>query len=407
MTAFRSYRAAQLLASSSQSSQAQDLFAEGLRVWKIGMVLTFLFNSAVAVFLSVTNLTPGDLYTNFVFSQCIGLLICAGILIPHSLLSRARRHRRLAMIFLSILGMITGLFAGRALAAWICGHPLDWRTGVLEENSTFAVSLVISLFATAVSIAYFWSREREAVLSLNAAQASTKAEIVSHELTETQLRLLRAQIEPHMLFNTLSNLRALIAQDPPSAQKMLDRLIDFFRASLDASRSEWTSLQREFDLASDYLNLIRIRLGSRLQFELDLPPDLANIRIPSMLIQPLVENAVKHGIEPALDGGKIRVQAREIGNQLEIRVEDDGVGIAAGGHAPIGEAFVSKPLSNKKSASDKPGAIGSGFGNQHVRERLYNLYGEQAWFELGSKSPQGTLVRILIPVVAPPSQPEL
>lgn len=407
MTAFRSYRAAQLLASTSQNSQTNDLFAQGLRVWKIGMGLTFLFNCAVAVFLNLTRLTPGDLYTNFVYSQCIGLLICAGILIPHSLLSRARRHRRLAVIFLSFLGMITGLIAGRALAAWICGQPLDWRTGVLEESSTFAVSLVISIFATALSIAYFWSREREAVLSLSAAQASNKAEIVSHELTETQLRLLRAQIEPHMLFNTLSNLRALIAQDPPAAQKMLDRLIDFFRASLDASRSEWTSLQREFDLASDYLNLIRVRLGSRLQFELDLPAGLANIPIPSMLIQPLVENAVKHGIEPALDGGKIRVQAREIDDLLEIRVEDDGVGPSSADDTQNDETLVSNRPANQKPASDKPGPVGSGFGNQHVRERLFNLYGEQARFELSSTSPHGTLVRILIPAGARSASPRL
>ncbi len=383
MTAFRSSRAAQLLASTSQSSERPAPFAYTLGVWKIGLGLTFVFNTAVALVLSAFNLTPGDLYTNFVYSNSIGFLILAGILVPRTFFFNKRRPRPVVMAMLSMLGMAFGLFAGRALAAWVCGHPVNWRTGAVEETSTFTVSLIISVFATFTSIVYFWTREREAVFSLHTAEAREKAEIVSRELTETQLRLLRAQIEPHMLFNTLSNLRALITQDPKAAQSMLDRLIDFFRASLDASRTEWSSLQREFDLVSDYLSLIAIRLGTRLSYELDLPADLAAVTIPSMLIQPLVENSIKHGIEPALDGGKVRVQVRLIGDSIEIRIEDDGVGL---GSTQVAHSTDSKPS--------------SGFGNTHLRERLQNLYGKRARFDLEPNAPHGTLVRILLPLRA-------
>jgi signal transduction histidine kinase len=386
MTAFRSSRAAQLLASTSQSSTRPAPFAYTLGVWKIGLALTFVFNTAVALLLSAFYLTPGDLYTNFVYSNSIGFLILAGILVPRTLLWQTRRPRPLIMALLAVLGMAFGLFAGRALAAWICGQPVHWRTGVLEETSTFITSLVISVFATLTSIIYFWTREREAVFSLHTAEVREKAEIVSRELTETQLRLLRAQIEPHMLFNTLSNLRALITQDPKAAQNMLDRLIDFFRASLDASRTEWSSLQREFDLVSDYLSLIAIRLGSRLTFELDLPAALASVQVPSMLIQPLVENAIKHGIEPALDGGKVRVQVRPSGDYVELVIEDNGVGL--------------RLISTDPMVTDS--ALGGGFGNQHLRQRLHNLYGDRARFELKPMTPHGTSVHIVLPISPTP-----
>jgi signal transduction histidine kinase len=349
-------------------------FTYTARVWTIALGLTLVFNTLVAIVLYTFRLTPGGLFENLVYSHCIGLLICTGILLPRTLFWRQRRPRPIVMAALAVLGAAFGLFAGRALAAWLCGLPVLWGIGVSQERSSFVTSLIISVFATFASIVYFWTREREAVFSLHTAQAREKAEIVSRQLTETQLRLLRAQIDPHMLFNTLSNLRALIAQDPPAAQKMLDRLIDFFRVSLQASRSEWSSCQREFDLASDYLALIAIRMGPRLSYQLTLPAELENTAMPSMLLQPLVENAIKHGIEPAMDGGSIAISVSQIDNQLELRIENTGVS-----------------LDPKRHSSD-------GYGNQHLRERLSNLYGERARFELSELPGGGTLARVVLPV---------
>lgn len=359
------------------SSLSPSPFPYQPKIWFFSLLSTAIFSTVVGAGLTVFKLTPGDAFENFLHSYCIGFLICLGILGPRSWLGRRHRPRPMMMAALAVLGMLFGLFAGRALAAWISGHSLRWA--VLFEVGTLVTSMVISVFATFAATVYFWTREREAVFNLQTSQARERAEIVSRQLTETQLRLLRAQIEPHMLFNTLSNLRTLIAQNPQAAQTMLDRLIDFFRASLQASRSEWSSCQREFDLAHDYLALISIRLGPRLSYELALPAELASVEMPSMLVQPLVENAIKHGIEPAMDGGQVRVSLRQVGAELELRIDNSGVA-----------------LDDARLSDD-------GYGLQHLRERLASLYGERARFELGKSATGDTLARVILPIEKKPA----
>src|SRR5690606_22863487 len=124
------------------------------------------------------------------------------------------------------------------------------------------------------------------------------ADAASRLADEAQLRMLRAQLEPHMLFNTLATLHVLIGIDAPRAQSMLDQLVKFLRATLSASRSDQIKLGREFDLIESYLRLMAVRMGERLTFQLELPGSLDQAGIPPMLIQPLVENAVRHGLEP-------------------------------------------------------------------------------------------------------------
>ena len=185
-----------------------------------------------------------------------------------------------------------------------------------------------------------------------------------------------------MLFNTLANLRALIGRDPSAAQLMLDRLIDFFRASLAASRNEWSTCEREFKLAEDYLQLIAIRMGERLRFALDLPSPLRAVKVPSMLLQPLIENAIKHGLEPARSGGELTVSARADGAQLELLVRDTGVGI--------------RPSAASVNSSQSTG----GFGTGQIHERLRTLFHDNASLELMALAPSGTLARIRLPISA-------
>ena len=192
---------------------------------------------------------------------------------------------------------------------------------------------------------------------------------------ESRLKLLEAQLEPHMLFNTLANLRVLIATDPTRAQDMLDRLISFLRATLSASRSTQHSLQNEFDRLRDYLDLMAVRMGPRLTYELDLPENLSTRQIPTLLLQPVVENSIKHGLEPKIEGGLIRVQARQIGQQLQLQVTDSGVGPA-----------------------DNPS--GSGFGQSQIRERLASLHGDQAHMQFGpATNGVGACTTITLPLL--------
>ena len=197
--------------------------------------------------------------------------------------------------------------------------------------------------------------------------------------SEARLRLLETQLEPHMLFNTLANLRALIDVDPARAQTMLDHLIAYLRATLGASRVGTHNLSAEFERLRDYLQLMAIRMGPRLQQRLELPPDLAGHKVPALLLQPIVENAIQHGLEPKVDGGQITVRASRQGPHLLLEVEDSGVGATGDlGHAP-------------------------GFGLQQVRDRLLTTYGEHARLDWQAAPAGGVAVRLTLPLdIRPP-----
>ncbi len=209
---------------------------------------------------------------------------------------------------------------------------------------------------------------------------------VERDAAEARLKLLEAQLEPHMMFNTLSNLRVLIAADPPRAQAMLDHLIDYLRATLGASRATLHPLADEFARLRDYLELMSVRMGPRLAYTLDLPEALARVPVPPLLLQPLVENAIRHGLEPKVEGGSIHIAARPLPDGLlELLVQDSGAGLAAGGTAPSGP----------------PGPARQSFGLQQVRERLHTLYGEQGTINLIAQRPSGTCARAVFPLNPP------
>ena len=185
-----------------------------------------------------------------------------------------------------------------------------------------------------------------------------------------------------MLFNTLANLRVLIGADPPRAQAMLDRLIAFLRSTLAASRGGDHALADEFQRLADYLALIEVRMGPRLQVRLDLPAELRSLPVPALLLQPLVENAVQHGLEPQVAGGRIEVGARREGGTLVLSVRDTGAGLAA-----------------QPALSAAP-APGHGFGVTQVRERLAALHGARATLVLApaGDAEGGTLAEVRLSI---------
>jgi LytS/YehU family sensor histidine kinase len=231
-------------------------------------------------------------------------------------------------------------------------------------------ALITTLLCSAAATYYFYSTER-------LHQERAAAESARRLALENQLRLLESQLEPHMLFNTLANLRVLIGLDPPRAQAMLDRLIAFLRATFEASRERMHPLATEFERLADYLQLIAVRMGPRLQFTLDLPAALRDHPIPPLLLQPLVENAIKHGLEPKVAGGQVSVQATRHGERLRLDVRDTGVGLDPG----------------------VPATRGTQFGTRHIGERLRAVYGEAATFTLqaAGDGQDGTLARIELP----------
>ena len=274
-----------------------------------------------------------------------------------------------------VLGTLIGFSLGAELGSWLTGTT---GTSLFSGGHRMAVTLlVISLLPGAAATYYFHAQGQLQT-------ARSHAEAAQRQVAETRLKLLESQLEPHMLFNTLANLRALIAVDPERAQAMLDRLIDFLRATLSGSRAPLHPLSAEFARVADYLALMQVRMGERLRVELDLPDALAGAPVPPLLLQPLVENAIKHGLEPRRGAGLIRVEARREGPELVLRVVDTGVGLNAQASAPP--------------------APGSGFGLAQIRERLTTVYGPAASLTLepGPAGAGGTIATLRWPDNPPP-----
>jgi len=253
----------------------------------------------------------------------------------------------------------------------LLGDPLgDQLFGMRTINTTRdnQLSLAITLLAGAVASFYFHSRGR-------AASLAAKITAAERDANEARLKLLETQLEPHMLFNTLANLRVLIGSDPARAQHMLDHLIDYLRATLNASRHTTHPLRTEFERLDDYLALMAIRMGPRLAYALNLPPALAQVPVPTLLLQPLVENSIRHGLEPQVAGGRIEVNARADGAWLVLTVRDTGAGLDP--------------------------AQAPGFGLSQVRERLVTAYGPGAVLQAQAPENGGTLVTLRLPLNQP------
>ena len=344
--------------------------------------------ACVVIALLLTGVTGGSFWVNLVHSVCIGT--CCWLAIDIGRVPLARwQHRHAApgspealsqwpgwplMLIAIVIGTLIGFSVGNELAAWITGvAPQGFFRGSWRQ----ALALVVgSLVPGLVITYYYYSRE-----TIAAHEAATQT--AQRQAAEHQLKLLESQLEPHMLFNTLANLRVLIGMDPPRAQAMLDQLIGFLRATLSGSRASQHPLRAEFARLADYLALMQVRMGDRLQMRFDLPDALADTPVPPLLLQPLVENCIKHGLEPAVAGGRIDVSAAREGADLVLRVRDTGAGVSA-------------------SSGD-----GTRFGLVQVRERLATLYGARASLTLkdAADAEGGALAIIRLPLPAPTRTP--
>jgi hypothetical protein len=264
-----------------------------------------------------------------------------------------------AALALVLGAIVLGYVAGTRIADGLCEYYGWYPAGAGHQDpAQLRSSILITAIAGIVVSYYFYAVNKSAYLQRKMMEARQHA-------SEARLKLLETQLEPHMLFNTLANLRALIGSDPQRAQVMLDHMIAYLRATLGASLAPTHTLQAEFDRVRDYLALMAIRMGPRLTYALDLPEALAHCAVPTLLLQPLVENCIKHGLEPKIAGGHIAVSARREGDSLVLDVVDNGVGLAGA-------------------------TEGTGFGVAQVRERLANSYGAEGAIELVADSSGGT-----------------
>jgi sensor histidine kinase YesM len=282
--------------------------------------------------------------------------------------ARIARVKREVVYMLLILGVVGGVY-GSTVSMVASGS--SWYQFMQNLPKTVVgVTIGVLVLVALPGVALTMVRNRHyALLAVQLAQEAEQARL-ARALSETQLRLLRAQIEPHFLFNTLGAVQQLAEQGAPRAAELTAHLIDFLRASTSDMRCEQVPLDTELRLVDSYLRVMQIRLGERLRFSIDLPPELAVTQVPSMIVLTLAENAVKHGIEPSLRGGEIALSVRQEDGSVRVQVRDSGVGM-----------------------SDTPG---NGTGLENLRHRLRLAYGDAACLLLSEAEP-GLLAEIVIP----------
>jgi LytS/YehU family sensor histidine kinase len=234
---------------------------------------------------------------------------------------------------------------------------------------SFAVLLVL----TGVIVKIVLGGKKRAERRAQVATATAAEEGLKRQLVEAQLKMMQAQVEPHFLFNTLASVDYLIETDPPTASKMQKNLIQYLRAALPQMREGSTTLGKEVQLCRSYLEILKFRMEDRLQYTVTVPQGLSSAQFPPMMLQSLIENSIKHGLEPKPEGGSITISADIVDGRLRVTVADSGLGFAA----------ASRP--------------GTGVGLANVRERLSALYGGRARLSIDANDPSGTIVTIDVP----------
>ena len=324
---------------------------------------TLIFDTLIAVFLTAIKFGQGFLI-NFTISQCIGLSICTCVIVAHRFFDNASPIIKAVLV---AAALIAGTTLGSYLGSFVSGlNPSD-----LFEKHSFLQLLFLGVMFGSIITYFFSSREQIAESQAMIQEEKIKRLTSEKKAAEAHLKLLQAQIEPHFLFNTLSNVLSLLDTNPSRGKSMLVDFIQYLRASLSKIRQEKATLGQEMEVILAYLSIFKVRMGDRLQYDIDLPTHMEAIPFPSMLIQPLVENAIKHGLEPKVEGGEIRIAGIEKDGFLHLEVVDTGLGFR--------------------------GERETGMGLSNIRERLISLYGNHARLILQENQPQGLKATIEVP----------
>jgi len=344
------------------------------------LVYTVIWNTLFALFFALLAIaidpeTPlsAALRNSFVFAQCIGFMIYAGFLIGDRIVHKGIHQARMWVraVYYAVIPIL-GVFPGYLLAFWI----LRWRNGyewLFAPRSIISI-VALSLVLTGLLLLIFVPRERAARAEATIAREQARVAAAEKETTTAQLKLLEAQVEPHFLYNTLANVVSLVDGEPALAKRMIERLIALLRATAAAATGSAT-LGGQVELLRAYLEILELRMGARLRWRIDLPAELAGLRVPPMLLQPIVENAIRHGLEPKVEGGRIDITAGRDGGGVRLVVRDTGLGF------------------DTARAAD-------GIGLANLRARLASAYGEAARLVIEDNAPAGTSVSIWLPAPA-------
>lgn len=329
-----------------------------------GEYLTLPFNTAVALIFGVYGrlVDPEDVWS---FSPFIDLSLYRWV---RRNLARPRLDRQILLLFLIV---------GMQMVRMEIGHLYPHLLFVLNTRSWVVRLAIYACPAVVVGIPLkIW----------NAIQIEQKLEEQKRLVLEARLDALQRQINPHFLFNTLNSIGSLVRFEPEQAREMIVRLGNILRALL-RDHDTFVPLREELAFTDDYLGIEVVRFGAeKLRVEREIDAATLELMVPSMVLQPLIENSIKHGLEPRLEGGTVTLRSRVRGRRLIIDVEDDGVGIMPARAAAVGSVTAQRHS-------------GNGIGMKNVRERLEVLYGGEARFEVESRPGRGTRVTLDVPLI--------
>ncbi len=317
------------------------------------------------------------LRVNMVFAQCIGLVIHALFMVGDVAFPGVHRTR-LPIRFAYYSGVpIVGVFVGYSAGAFVLGYDdfLHW----LFTPRGFASVAFVSLLISAVLLVIILQRERAARAETAVAQEQVRVAAAEQAAATARLKLLEAQVEPHFLFNTLAHVMSLIDGDPANAKHMIERLIALLRTTASSPDGPGT-LGGQLGWLRAYLAILELRMGHRLQWRIDVPDELLDLRVAPMLLQPIVENAIKHGLEPKIEGGRIAIRAVREGTGVRLEVQDTGLGF---------------------DATRRVGQASLGLAN--LRARLAAWYGDAARLVIEDNQPAGARVSLMLPASGPVS----
>ncbi|QJR16785.1 sensor histidine kinase [Usitatibacter palustris] len=279
------------------------------------------------------------------------------------------RQERFSRQVMQVVAILVGSFVGTILAGLVKGRDIVQMFSERLAGVTITMSLGIGFGC--VVVAAFILREKHAKDAARLHRAEAERHQLEKNVLQARLQLLQAQVEPHFLFNTLANVQHLVETEPPAAARMLESLIQYLRAALPQMRQAESNLGRELDMSRAFLEINAMRMGSRLTYDVSMPESLRCRPFPPMMLISLVENAVKHGVDPCCDAGSISVRVHEEGDRLRVSVADSGEGISL-----------------KK---------GTGVGLSNIRERLKTLYGADARLVLEENKPHGVIATLDLP----------
>jgi sensor histidine kinase YesM len=351
------------VASPSTRSAAWAALARGTRASWVTIALIAAINTGIAGVLWIDDTRP--FWHPFVSAQLQGFAIayCVNVASPWESDHPLRRL---------IVAVGIGAIVGVLLVILVKGYSWSY---VVERHSNFLFNVVVGFFNGVFISLFFYVKLSAARARASLARAEAERHLLSKQAIEAELKLMQAQVEPHFLFNTLASVQFLTETDPPAANRLLGHLIAYLRAALPQLRASSTTLGKEVELCEAYLNILRTRIGERLAFVVDVPATLRAQAFPPNLLISLVENAIKHGIEPSAEGGTVEVRARQVGERMVVEVSDTGRGVTDAGAQP-----------------------GGGVGLANVRERLAALYGSRGRFTLSPVEPRGTRATLEIPI---------